>query len=116
MAHIQKLFICAMQSFSLWHEHGISHLNGGELSIMLDDGDDGTGDKVDNDVDSATGEDDNDDGNGATGYEQRRRQRTSTTTMTRGDHEGECTPTLAIWSLYHSQEQFQFLSFALLSF
>lgn len=31
------------------------------------------------------------------------------------DHEGECTPTLAICSLYHSQEEFQFLSFALLS-
>ena len=34
---------------------------------MLDDGDDGTCDEVDNDVDSATGEDDNDDGYGATG-------------------------------------------------
>jgi len=79
---------------------------------MLDDGDDGTCDEVDNDVDSATGEDDNDDGNGATGYEQRRRHRTSMTTMTRGDHEEEFTPTLAI----HSQEQFRFLSFALLSF
>ena len=31
------------------------------------------------------------------------------------DHEGECTPTLAICSLYHSQEEFQFLSFALIS-